>query len=529
MTVESATYPTQLDATLPLDADLVKEGAAHLRLLKQALTNAFPTVSGPLTALLIELNKVGFTQAQTSNDQSVASTAFVANAILNAVLTPATIPAQVGNIRKFLRTDGTSASWAYAGYGERDARTANTSLSKNDVNKFIDITSGTFSQTFDAAATLGNGWSVMIRNSGTGDITLDPNGAETIDGLTSFIMYPNEVRLVMCTGVLFVSCPLVAFARPYTSSGSFIMPPGYGGVVDVHQVGGGSGGGSGRRGAGGSAAGGGGGGAGGLQVSRRLSGIASGTNVTVTVGAAGTGGASITVDSTNGNPGVAGGDTSFGSYFTAYGGSAPSGGTAAGGAGGAGAGYAAAGTAAAAGVGGVGGAPAASGTSFGGGSGGNTALVGGASLFGAGGGAGGSSGTTAPAAGGNSQYSAGGGGGGGGISAADTGAAGSAGGATGNYAATSGSGGAAGAAGSASSNGAAGTAGTAGTVLQPGSSGGGGGSGLGSGGTFGVGGVGGAGGVPGGAGGGGGASRNTFASGAGGAGARGEVLVLGVL
>jgi hypothetical protein len=64
----------------------------------------------------------------------------------------------------------------------RSARTSNTILGTADTSTLIAITSGTFTQTFTAAATLGSGWFCYIQNSGTGDITLDPNASETIDG-----------------------------------------------------------------------------------------------------------------------------------------------------------------------------------------------------------------------------------------------------------------------------------------------------------------------------------------------------------
>lgn len=82
----------------------------------------------------------------------------------------------------------------------RDARTSNTILGVSDIGKLIDITSGTFSQTFAAAATLGSGWFVYIRNGGTGLITLDPDGSETIEGAATLILKTGESALVTSNG-----------------------------------------------------------------------------------------------------------------------------------------------------------------------------------------------------------------------------------------------------------------------------------------------------------------------------------------
>lgn len=112
-------------------------------------------------------------------------------------------------------------------FGGRSARTSNTVLAGSDLGKLIDITSGTFTQTFTAAATLGGNWFCHIRNSGTGDITLDPNGSELIDGLTSYIMYPGETRLVTCDGTGFYTMVLKSFYKVFTATGTFVKPPGY--------------------------------------------------------------------------------------------------------------------------------------------------------------------------------------------------------------------------------------------------------------------------------------------------------------
>ncbi len=83
----------------------------------------------------------------------------------------------------------------------RSARTSNTILAEADRGTLIDITSGTFSQTFTAAATLGSGWYCYIRNTGTGVVTLDPNASETIDGVASGTLFGT--LLIQCDGTNF--------------------------------------------------------------------------------------------------------------------------------------------------------------------------------------------------------------------------------------------------------------------------------------------------------------------------------------
>lgn len=62
---------------------------------------------------------------------------------------------------------------------------------------------GTFS--FDSAATLGNNWFLIIKNSGSGALTLDPASSELIDGISSISLDSGESCIVACTGTEFLS------------------------------------------------------------------------------------------------------------------------------------------------------------------------------------------------------------------------------------------------------------------------------------------------------------------------------------
>lgn len=222
------------------------------------------------------------------------------------------VTTSAGTSGQFLQSSGSGAPvWAAAGANiVRSARTSNTILGTADKGNLIAITSGTFTQTFTAAATLGNGWFVYLQNSGTGDITLDPNGSETIDGLTSYIMYPNEVRLVQCDGTAFYTIVLNAFTRTFTTTGTFTKPPGYT-YIDGYMWGAGGGGGKSSQNSTGYRVGGGGGGA---CVPFHLATGSISASTTITIGAGGTGSPGT------GSAGSVGGNSTFGSLITAYGG-----------------------------------------------------------------------------------------------------------------------------------------------------------------------------------------------------------------
>lgn len=483
--------------------------AATVTTLTATGTSTLAGITGTGTLNFTGGTATATTQALGDSSTLLATTAFVAGTAFASAL-----PAQTGNSGRIVTTDGTTASWV--GRAPYSARTSNTILANADSGSFIDITSGTFSQTFTAAATLLNGWSCVIRNSGTGDITLDPNGSETIDGLTTYIMYPGEARLVTCNGTGFFTAVLQGFSRTFTSSGTFTRPPGYH-DFDVYGWGAGGGGGGGQGLAAGNIRLGGAGGGGGAKVYKRLAYASVSSSTTVTIGAAGTGGNGGSAG--NGSNGTAGGNTTFGTLLTAFGGGYGIGGQASDICGGGGGGPLSAGTngttsasnaktypdvttggtGSNAGLGGAGATNAAAGVAFG------CAENGGAA------GGGNAVGGNNPTTGGSSIYGGCGGGAGGSMTAANAATNASAGGVLGSY--LTGGGGA----GGTGSGGAAGTSGA--------STGAGGGGGAAN--TAGTGGAAGAGGARGDGGGGGGAGTTT--GGRGGDGFRGECIVMGVL
>lgn len=127
MTVEAATYISQLDASYPAAGDAKSEGDDHLRLIKAAIKATWPNLTATaINATSADLNALvnaattgasAFnvtTQASTDNSTKAASTAFVSTAVAAAVFA-ATLPSQSGNGGKTIYTDGATASWQSLG------------------------------------------------------------------------------------------------------------------------------------------------------------------------------------------------------------------------------------------------------------------------------------------------------------------------------------------------------------------------------------------------------------------------------
>ena len=85
-------------------------------------------------------------------------------------------------------------------------KTAAYTVVAGDLGTIINCTSGTFTVSLTAAATLGAGFNCWIWNTSatsTHAITIDPSGAETIDGSTTLILRRGEGMQIVCDGTNF--------------------------------------------------------------------------------------------------------------------------------------------------------------------------------------------------------------------------------------------------------------------------------------------------------------------------------------
>ena len=196
MTVETASYISQLDPTYPAAGDPKSEGDNHLRLVKTVLKTQFPNFgTAAISATAAEVNYlVGVTSGvqtqlnaldtgkasksgaaytgthdftgatltvptQTTGDATTkaASTAFVSATAFNAAL-----PGQTGNGGKFVTTDGTNASWSNI-YGTPTLISTNT----NAVNGGFYVLTASLTLTLPATPSSGDVVHVSNRSGAT--------------------------------------------------------------------------------------------------------------------------------------------------------------------------------------------------------------------------------------------------------------------------------------------------------------------------------------------------------------------------
>jgi hypothetical protein len=71
-----------------------------------------------------------------------------------------------------------------------------------------------------ASGTLGNNWFIQLRNEGTGALTVDPAGSETINGLSTLVFQPGDSAIIVTDGTTFYTIGYgqsPVFAFDYTS------------------------------------------------------------------------------------------------------------------------------------------------------------------------------------------------------------------------------------------------------------------------------------------------------------------------
>jgi hypothetical protein len=108
----------------------------------------------------------------------------------------------------------------------RSAKSGAYTVVAGDKGYFIDCTSGTFSISFTAAATLTAGFHVAVYNSGSGTITLDPNGSETIrdpaSSATTKTLTQGQGMILVCDGTGFLAAATASAGSSAPADATYI-------------------------------------------------------------------------------------------------------------------------------------------------------------------------------------------------------------------------------------------------------------------------------------------------------------------
>ena len=117
-----------------------------------------------------------------------------------------------GTSGQVFSSTGTGTQWITPSAGGSSTLSIVTKTSAytvviGDLGKIINCTTSAFTVTLTAAATLGAGFYCSIWNScdSNQQITIDPNASETIDGLSTLILYPGEGMQIICDGTNWIT------------------------------------------------------------------------------------------------------------------------------------------------------------------------------------------------------------------------------------------------------------------------------------------------------------------------------------
>jgi len=135
------------------------------------------------------------------------------------IITNATTAGTWGIIAFGIGSSGADAA-TLAGYGLiAIGQTLNqsqpvTNFSSNYTAQFSDLsnayvwTGGAGTLTLPTAASLGNSWFMLVRNAGTGSLTITGTSGNLINGSTSLVFQPADSAIIVCSGTTFYTVGL---------------------------------------------------------------------------------------------------------------------------------------------------------------------------------------------------------------------------------------------------------------------------------------------------------------------------------
>lgn len=180
-----------LSGTLTASRNVICPTSSKIYIVRNATTGGFPIVFKTAAGTGITVAN-GTTRFLRCDDTNVVEAASMDAASLVGIT--ALVNGGTGGSTQATALDSLGALAAGT-----QAKTANYTVVEADRGDVIFCTN-TFTLSLTAAATLGDGFSFGVVNTGTGSITIDPSGAETIDGQTTKTIAPNQSAFVVTDG-----------------------------------------------------------------------------------------------------------------------------------------------------------------------------------------------------------------------------------------------------------------------------------------------------------------------------------------
>lgn len=99
--------------------------------------------------------------------------------------------------------------------------TGNYTILTTDQGKFFNVTA-TATITLPAAASAGAQFPVLIANNGSGTVTVDGNGAETINGAAALSLAAGQAALITCNGTAWIGTQIAGVDSSGNINGTFV-------------------------------------------------------------------------------------------------------------------------------------------------------------------------------------------------------------------------------------------------------------------------------------------------------------------
>lgn len=197
---------------------LTDETGTGVNVFNNTPTLITPILGTPTSGTLTNCTFPTLNQNTTGTAAGLSATLAIASGGTNSTATPTAGGAgygtgtahaytAAGTSGQVLTSNGAAApTWAAASGGGTKTisnKTGAYTVVAGDLGTIINCTSGTFTVSLTAAASLGSGFTCNIwntSNTATDAITIDPNASETIEGFTTWVLRSGEGLAVVCNG-----------------------------------------------------------------------------------------------------------------------------------------------------------------------------------------------------------------------------------------------------------------------------------------------------------------------------------------